>query len=132
MIYAPEGPGAIWRGAHRLPHQSQTIGRDCFAETLACEPGLVARMIAFRVDPKREGGPVIGPYRILVQENAGTPCTAFVTWGDMRRWLYAYGLRIYRQQPQHRHSARIFRFRVAGEAQPLRRALPGYGWRAGA
>lgn len=124
MIHAPEGAGAIWRGAHRLPHQSQMIGRDCFAETLAREPNLVARMIAFRVDPKQEGGPVRGPYRILVQENAGTPCTAFVRWQEMRAWLRAYGLRLQVVGvPQNRHTVRMFRIVRAEPMQRLSRPL---------
>jgi hypothetical protein len=126
VIHAPEGAGAIWRGAHRLPHQSQVTGRDLFAETLARNTGLVSRLLAFSVDPSQRCGYARGPYRILVQENAGTPCTAFVTGAEMRAWLRAYGLRIHLQQPQPWRGLRLFRFRVAAAPQPLRRALPAY------
>lgn len=93
------GPGALWRGEHKLPHQSQKIRRDLHGEQILLSPG--ARAHVYMLTDQQVQDRCLGrdpglPYRFLVSspESAALSWTAFYDEAALRAFTDAYTLTI--------------------------------------
>lgn len=93
------GPGALWRGQHKLPHQCQQIRRDLHGEEILLAPG--ARVHAYmltdeQVEDRRFGRRPGMPYRFLVYspQSAALNWTAFRDEPGLRAFIDAYAMTI--------------------------------------
>lgn len=82
---------AAYRGKHRLPHQSQMMRRDLFAESR--ERYLRDGLRCYYQDEEMKNLRN-SPYSWLVMTPGGTPITAFRTTEQRDAWLDAYALRL--------------------------------------
>ena len=83
----------LYRGSHKLPHQSQTLKRDLTAEDIRGRFRNHSAMAWMIEDVDR---PRFGNYRFVIRSpgEPALPWTAFHTKTDLRRFVRAYGLKI--------------------------------------
>lgn len=89
----------LYRGGHKLPHQSQVTGRDLHGEQILRDAG--KRAMGYTLTDEQHADAVAGrsphlPYRYRVRsaESPSLAWAAFYTEQELRTWVDAYGLTI--------------------------------------